>query len=263
MGSFGSGDARAGSSGAAKALGGNVTGAWLVDGTVRRAVGPWTPTVHQVLDHLAAAGIAEVPRVLGVDDQGREVLGWLEGETVVVPAADGVLRSMGALLRRVHDAAATIEVPDDARWRSAPDGRPATGEVVCHRDLQPSNVLVDGDRIVGIIDWDLAGPASVSADLGFVLWAWIPLAHGEGLSAEQAERVRSFLDAYGAPRGSVTDLVLAAIQAHEDLVAHGASVGDPALVGVAESPAFAAGVAWSRRWLDENRADLDAVRLDR
>jgi Ser/Thr protein kinase RdoA (MazF antagonist) len=182
MSSFGGADARAGSSGAAKALGGNVTGAWLVDGTVRRPTGPWTTSVHGVLDHLADCGVDAVPRVLGVDDEGREVLGWIEGSTVAVPASDGVLRSMGRLLRRLHDAIASMDVPDDARWRGSPSGPPGPGSIVCHRDLQPSNALVRGGEVVGIIDWDLAGPSSVAADVGFVLWAWIPLAHGDGLS---------------------------------------------------------------------------------
>jgi hypothetical protein len=39
-----------------------------VGGAVHRPVRPWTPAVHAVLRHLAAAGYDGAPRVLGVDD---------------------------------------------------------------------------------------------------------------------------------------------------------------------------------------------------
>ena len=62
--------------------GGNIGGAVRVGDTVRRAAGPWTPAVHALLAHLAARGFAGAPRPLGFDEQGREVLTFLAGETV-------------------------------------------------------------------------------------------------------------------------------------------------------------------------------------
>ena len=50
--------------------------------TVRRATGPWTPAVHALLRHLETAGFEAAPCVLGVDDDGREVLSFIEGEAV-------------------------------------------------------------------------------------------------------------------------------------------------------------------------------------
>jgi hypothetical protein len=49
--------------------------------TVRRAAGPWTPAVHTLLAHLAAKNFPGAPRPLGFDEQGREVLSLVEGET--------------------------------------------------------------------------------------------------------------------------------------------------------------------------------------
>ncbi|MFE0465507.1 aminoglycoside phosphotransferase family protein, partial [Kitasatospora sp. NPDC058965] len=49
--------------------------------TVHRPVGPWTPAVHDLLHHLEAVGYELAPRVLGFDDQGREVLTWIDGES--------------------------------------------------------------------------------------------------------------------------------------------------------------------------------------
>ena len=59
--------------------GGNTTGAVLIDGVVHKRASPWTPTVHAVLRHLEEAGVDGVPRALGFDDQGREMLTYLPG----------------------------------------------------------------------------------------------------------------------------------------------------------------------------------------
>jgi hypothetical protein len=45
-----------------------------VGDTIRRGTGPWTPAVHALLRHLEAVGFDAAPRVLGFDEQGREVL---------------------------------------------------------------------------------------------------------------------------------------------------------------------------------------------
>lgn len=62
--------------------GGNTGAAVRVGRTVRRSAGPWTPAVHALLLHLARNGFPGSPRPLGIDSQGREILTFLEGETV-------------------------------------------------------------------------------------------------------------------------------------------------------------------------------------
>lgn len=44
-------------------------------------LGPWTPSVHALLSHLAGKDFWS-PRPLGTDAKGREVLTFLAGETV-------------------------------------------------------------------------------------------------------------------------------------------------------------------------------------
>jgi hypothetical protein len=63
---------------------GGLTGAERVGATVHRETGPWTPAVHALLRHLEAAGL-EAPGVLGIDDEGREVLTFVEGCAGVEP----------------------------------------------------------------------------------------------------------------------------------------------------------------------------------
>ncbi|MDR2984856.1 MAG: hypothetical protein LBV34_08440, partial [Nocardiopsaceae bacterium] len=63
--------------------GGNVGGAVRVGDTVRRQSGAWTPAVHALLEYLDGR-VDGIPRVLGQDEQGREVLSYLPGHVVDV-----------------------------------------------------------------------------------------------------------------------------------------------------------------------------------
>jgi hypothetical protein len=66
---------------------GNTSSVWRRGATIRRSTGPWTPAVHGLLRHLEVADFQGAPRVLGLDEQGREVLTYLEGEVPVYPTA--------------------------------------------------------------------------------------------------------------------------------------------------------------------------------
>ena len=69
--------------------GGRNDGAVRVGQTVRRRAGTHTLAIHALLRHLKAVGFAGAPRVLGIDYQGREVLTYLDGETVGDPPDPG------------------------------------------------------------------------------------------------------------------------------------------------------------------------------
>jgi len=71
--------------------GGRLTaGVVRVGDTVRRPTGPHSAFVHALLMHLEAVGFAGAPRLLGMDDQGREILSYLAGW--VPPNLDRVSR---------------------------------------------------------------------------------------------------------------------------------------------------------------------------
>jgi len=94
-----------------------------VAGTVRRRVQPWTPAVHALLRHLEAVGFAYAPRVLGVDEHGREILRYIEGDSgadgwaAVAPEAG--LEAFARLLRAYHSAVASFRPAADAIWAFA------------------------------------------------------------------------------------------------------------------------------------------------
>ena len=78
--------------------GGNLGGAVRVGDTVRRPVGPWTPAVHALLGHLAGR-VPNIPRVLGFDDRGREILSYLPGRVADIDAEMLSIEQMTAVVR--------------------------------------------------------------------------------------------------------------------------------------------------------------------
>ncbi|WP_340540057.1 phosphotransferase [Nocardioides sp. GXZ039] len=188
--------------------GGRDLGAYLVDSTVRRVARPHTPTVHNLLRHLAEVGFAGAPRVIGYDALGREELTYLPGETVGAefpwPAwvhGDHALLEVARWLRDYHRAVATFEPRPGSVWREGGVWRP--GLIVAHGDPGPYNAVWNGD-LVGFIDWDNAAPVARADDLAWTAFSWVPL-HSPALARKEGfreptrrrERLKMFLDAYG------------------------------------------------------------------
>jgi Phosphotransferase enzyme family len=238
--------------------GGNAGGAVLVGGTVRRPTGPWTPSVHALLRHLEARGFAGAPRVLGLDEQGREVLTYLPGETVGTsrpwPAwvhSDQALAEVGHWLRGCHDAVADFVPPRWARWRtSLRPWRP--GDIIGHNDAAPYNAVWrpagadpgksvrgddgPGERLVGFFDWDFAAPCPPIWDLAFVVFSWVPLhardvVEAEGFTrfAERPRRLRLLLDGYGytGTIHTVLEAIRSRMSEHARSLRELAAAGDP------------------------------------
>jgi Phosphotransferase enzyme family len=216
--------------------GGNLTPVVRVGQTVRRRPGPWTPAVHALLRHLEEAGFKAAPRVLGCDEEGREILSYLPGKVGSYPlsrrlSSDAVLAQAGRLLRALHDSTLTFTPPADARWQF---GVRQPAEVVCHGDFAPHNLLFAGHRIVGVIDFDTAGPAPRSWDLAYTAYTWVPLGEFSAEArrtslAEQMRRLRLLAGAYGlADRASLSAALEERLAVLSELIRSRAEAGDPA-----------------------------------
>jgi len=187
-----------------------------VGGTVRRPTGPWTPGVHAFLMHLAEQGYQGAPRVHGIDEQGREVLDYIDGVVVwpdhfeLVQSESGLVQVVESI-RRLHDATASFDAFDRFTWSDG--GADPTGpkEILCHNDLAPWNLIQLRDEQWAFIDWDLAAPGRRSWDLAWALLSFIPLmpAHDPG-DERVLERIKLFRDAYGA-RDFPADVLTVAI----------------------------------------------------
>jgi hypothetical protein len=137
--------------------------------TVRKPVTPSTPAVHLFLAHLRALGFEASPNAFGLDEQGRQILEFVDGPTWQsgAPHTEAELHRVGTLIRTLHDTAVSFQAPEWAQWnvRYEPDEH----DLICHNDLAPWNLICGADQWV-FIDWDAAAPATRLWDLA---WASI------------------------------------------------------------------------------------------
>ena len=174
--------------------GGNVGGAVRVGDTVRRPTGPWTPAVHALLAHLEDVGLEAVPRVIGRDAVGREVLTYLPGTPVDLAATTpGQLRAAAVWLGRYHVAVSGFR-PDERRWRFT-NRAPGSREIICHHDSTLYNMVFDDEVLAGVLDWDVAGPGVPLDDVAILAWSGLPL-YEERPDPEVLERLSVLVDGY-------------------------------------------------------------------
>jgi phosphotransferase family enzyme len=241
---------------------GNVSDVVRVGDTVCRTAGAWTPAVHALLRHLAMRGFDAAPRALGFDDRGREVLTYVEGRTA--PASlegidsDEALVAVAQLVRRYHDAVAGFQPPPDSPWRFTV-GAPRTGDLICHNDLGPWNIVFVGTHPVALIDWDFAAPAPRVWDIAYALWRFVPL-YGDpvfGTPAERARRIRLFCDAYGlAERQNLLTIVEQRQQVLLDTLVAWGQAGVPGFAAMLRD-GHADGIRRDIAYLRHNRSALE------
>lgn len=188
--------------------GGNVNfGVVRVGNTVRRAMTMVSPTVHQLLLHLEAKDFTGCPRFLGIDDQQREILSFLEGETEFSAAlwqADQPVIATAQLLRSYHDATLDFAQKPTLVWGiTYPDA--ARHEVICHNDFAPYNFIFRSQSPCAVIDFDLVGPGPRLRDVAYAAYWLTPLSFN---SADQrrftetdlqngSRRLHLFCETYG------------------------------------------------------------------
>ncbi|HEX5828821.1 MAG TPA: phosphotransferase [Candidatus Limnocylindrales bacterium] len=239
-----------------------------VGATVRRPVRPHSAAVAAFLRHLESAGFGGAPRHLGHDEQGREMLTFLEGDVALPPfprwaAEEDLLVSVGTLQRSLHDAARGFVAPPGATWDRANLPEVPPDALVCHNDLCIENVVVRDGRAAAFIDFDFAAPSDRLLDIAIAARHWIPLRDPADLDAgfrdvDQVSRFHAFCAAHGLDP-----------EERRAVVAHAAAFLDRALVAMrvrAESGLDAYVRAWaagypaqnrrSRAWVDANAEAL-------
>jgi len=216
--------------------GGNMTAVVRVGNTVRRAAGPWTPTIHAFLRHLRAHGFNKAPEPLGIDERGREIISLLPGAAPTYPLPEfawsgETLDAVARTLREYHDA--SVGFAGD-RWQW-PAHEPR--EVICHNDFAPYNLMFEGGEPTGVIDFDVASPGPRVWDMAYTAYRFVPLTAPENPDvdhpgdAEMRRRLEVFCTAYGDDRITPSDVTTAAIAKLRELVAFivsSAAAGDAA-----------------------------------
>ncbi|GAA4356399.1 phosphotransferase [Angustibacter luteus] len=198
--------------------GGNTTVVVRVGATVRRPVGPWTPAVHDLLNHLTAVGFAGSPQVLGIDDADREILEFVPGDVGRLTEAEPLPAwfrtpescwSIGRWIRDFQSAQAGLVVDPAKPWRRAEGTALGPDDVIVHHDVSPYNTVRRPDGSLVVLDWDFARPGDPIEDLAWAAWRWVPLMTGRRWHAEygvgadedvrrrQERNLAGLLDGYG------------------------------------------------------------------
>jgi hypothetical protein len=235
--------------------GGFVNAVVRIGDTVQRPLARRCDFVHPLLDFLEKHSWDGAPRLLGTDEQGREILSYLNGhvaweaeQSAAVASDESVVR-IGELIRQFHDLTAGTSLAGDH-------------EVVCHNDLSPKNTvyrdLGRGLRPVAFIDWDLAAPGERIHDIAHACWQFLYLGPAVTDVGEAARQIRLICDAYGLQqRAHLIETILwwqdrcwRGIQAE-------ALAGEPAAIRVRDAGAIDQ-VRAAYRWARDHRERLEA-----
>ena len=246
-----------------------------VDDTVRRPGGSAAAQIRLFLDHLAEAGFTGAPRFRGIDEHGREILDYLDGDVAIPPfpdwvADEGLLVSVARLQRELHRAAVGFRLPAGMTWpaRRLPQG--AQGDLVCHTDLCLENVVVREGRAAAFIDFDMATPASPLFDIAVAARHWVPLRDPVDIAdaraaTDLARRFRLFAGAHhlgAAQREQVTSMVSAFLDDALASIRRRAEAGHPGFARM-WADGYEGMNRRSRVWLLQYAKDLCAVGPDR
>lgn len=226
-----------------KLTGGNVSDVYRLGNTVRRDLKPESYKIHGLLKHLENKGFTQAPRFLGIDENGREILTYIEGEAGNYPVkeymwSNNALIEMAKMLRLYHDAVSDFSF--DETWRPL-DNAPANHEVICHNDFAIYNIIFENEKPAGIIDFDNAGPGPRLWDIAYTLYTCVPLSRynltknsGELVYYDSVQdrdrikqRVELFFAAYGETAAeNYLDMVVLRLEGLCKTIARKASEGD-------------------------------------
>ncbi|WP_199788620.1 phosphotransferase enzyme family protein [Streptomyces sp. 351MFTsu5.1] len=201
------------------------------------------PALHAHLRALAQHGFDGAPTPLRLTEDGREQLTYIPGDVALPPfpgwaMTEEALRSVGDLLRRLHDTSATVPVDRDIEWpRSLAD--PEGGTMLCHNDVCPENVVFREGRAVALIDFDLAAPGRPVWDLAMAARYWVPMLDPVSAAVlhpadlDVPARLRILADGYGLSteeRAGLPGVIEQATASCRAFVAGRVAEGDPVFV---------------------------------
>ena len=162
-----------------------------IGSTVRRLPAPNAEFAHRLLRFLEALAFEAAPRYLGTDEQGREILSYIEGwvppDLEYCAWSEGQLAGAARLLRQFHDATSGTELA----------GR---HETVRHGDVGPTNMVWRDGTPIALLDFDQAGPGDRIDDVAYMGWTFVLAGRDEdGMVGTRlrARRLRLLCDAYG------------------------------------------------------------------
>ena len=240
---------------------------------VLRPSSPHSGSIHAFLLAVRHAGFEGAPTPLGIDEDGRERLVFIEGEVPRSPypewsQSDPALASIAGLLRRLHDAARRFD-PRGLAWNDTL-ADPAGGTLVCHNDVELSNVVFRDGVAVALLDFEFAAPGRPVYDLAQLARLCVPIeddfdqARNGWRPADRPARLRLVADAYGLDRHGRSELLTVmddAIDRIEAAARRSVADADPNAVAMLNRTGGIEKYDRRRRWWTDHHDDFAAALL--
>jgi len=209
---------------------------------VFRPTNPHSLSVHALLAAVRGAGFEGASVPVGITDDGRERLLFIEGEVPLPPyppwsQSDEALASMARLLLEFHRASRAFS-PEGLSW-SHEMADPEGGSTVCHNDVCLENVVFRDGVAVGLLDFDFAAPGRPLYDLAQMARGCVPV--DDDISAarlgwdvsDRPARLRLAADAYGLSseeRVELLGIVARSMERGGEFIRRRVERGDPNFV---------------------------------
>jgi hypothetical protein len=206
---------------------------------VRRPRQPSSEAVHALLTRLAEVGFAEAPAPGRVSKrwERQSYLSGVSGDAAcLLVGTTEAAAQVGALLRRYHDAIEGWQPDKTLTWYDGQTGTGGPGELICHGDPGPWNLVWRKGRLVGLIDWEYATVGTRRDDVAYALHYLVPFrdrSYWQGVLGlarrpQRWDRLQAFVDGYGIELDEdLVDAVLASQRAGLDRISRLAELGHP------------------------------------
>jgi len=220
------------------------------------------PMVRAYLLYLEKEKMQGVPRFLGIDEQGRDMLSYLPGKTMGPDYphdhpclhSDQCVIDTARFMRKLHDiSVGFLPRAVEAGWIN-PFFSNEAPEIICHGDAATWNFVFVNDRIAGLFDFEQAYPGTRYWELASTVPMMsfpLPYDYNPNLHADKAKRqVKLFFEEYGMPcPTNFIEIVVARMLRFEDNlckdVAKRVTAGGEEAVAIMNSDGYGHYVRWA------------------
>ena len=232
-----------------------------------------TSSIHAFLRSVRHAGFEGASLPVGVDEDGRERLVFIDGDVPLAPypdwsQSDTALASLAELLRGLHDAARGFD-PEGLSWNDVL-ADPGGGTLVCHNDVELSNVVFRDGIAVALLDFEFAAPGRPVYDVAQLARTSVPIeddldrARMGWRPADRPARLRLIAEAYGLSRDGRAELLTAmddAIDRIEAWARRNYDAGDPTTIAMLNRTGGIEKYDRRRRWWTDHHDQFAAALL--
>ncbi|MGH1489598.1 MAG: phosphotransferase [Acidimicrobiales bacterium] len=236
---------------------------------VLRPASPYATSIHTFLRAIRVAGFDGAPMPIGIDSDRRERLEFIDGDVPTSPypgwsQTDAALASIAKLLRRLHTGSLQFD-PTGLEW-SEDLADPAGGKLVCHNDVELSNIVFEDGVAIAFIDFEFAAPGRAIYDLAQFARLCVPLeadldrARMGWQPADRPRRLRLIADEYGLDQAGRTALLAAiedALDQIERLAKHNFELGEPAALTMLSKTGGLEKYDRRREWWQRHRDEFE------